>query len=93
MLVITSGSLKNEVLDVVQARKNDPSFHVKFVKAIVYCGNTSIHSAAMEEYPELVYDVTAEIRDLPKLMNKIIDEIERKKVMENFKKARIASQQ
>jgi hypothetical protein len=35
--------------------------------------------------------VTNEIRDLPKLMNKIIDEIERKKVMENFQKARIAS--
>ena len=47
----------------------------------------------MKEYPELVYDVTAEIRDLPKMINKIIDEIERKKVMENFKKARIASQE
>ena len=40
VLVITSGSLKNEVLPVVQARKDDPSYHVKFLKAIVYCGNT-----------------------------------------------------
>jgi hypothetical protein len=41
----------------------------------------------MEEYPELVYAVTADIKDLPKMMNQIIHKIEKKKVIENFKKA------
>ena len=43
VVIITSGGLKNEVLPDIEKRRNDPSYHIKFIKAIVYCGNIQYH--------------------------------------------------
>ena len=57
IIVITSGSLKEEVIAHVKEYNSKAMFGNKFKKIIVFCRNLPFHQDALQNHPELVFAV------------------------------------
>ena len=78
-IVIVSGSYKEEILFKILHYNTLPGFENNFKKMIVFCGNPVYHMEFKQMYPDLVYQVTNDIRDIVPLCGAIVTELQPKR--------------